>query len=206
MSNSSVSLTVQSGQSGLTSLLQRAVGLDASSYARLQQVGEAVNVFVTTPFDVIASRRVLGTSSSDGAVLRSADLLATGSGPAVPAGWLGALPPAEGFELVDEIPVAVARQLADQGQALAKQFSSSLGPPVSLLNQTVLTVTGNNTSVDIPMRMIFACTSLGFIPRMNAPERIPRHLRVSQSGRWTRIDAPFGSVYRSEVIGLLFPT
>lgn len=54
------------------------------------------------------------------------------------------------------------------------------------------------------MRMIFACTSLGLIPGFEAPAEIPRHLRVSTSGSWVRLDAPFGSVYRSTRPTLLF--
>ena len=95
------------------------------------------------------------------------------------------------------------RELSDKGQQLARQFSGPLGPPASLLNQTVVTVTGpENQEVGIPMRMIFACTNLGLIPGFAAPMDIPRHLRVSGLGRWVRVDAPFGSVYRSTRLSL----
>ena len=52
------------------------------------------------------------------------------------------------------------------------------------------------------MRMIFACTALGLIPGFAAPIDVPRHLRVSTVGRWVRVDAPFGSVYRSTSLSL----
>ena len=42
------------------------------------------------------------------------------------------------------------------------------------------------------------------IPGFEAPAEIPRHLRVSTSGSWVRLDAPFGSVYRSTRPNLLF--
>ena len=58
--------------------------------------------------------------------------------------------------------------------------------------------------VEIPMRMIFACTALGLIPGFEAPTEIPRHLRVATAGSWVRLDAPFGSVYRSARPNLLF--
>ena len=107
------------------------------------------------------------------------------------------------FTVRDEVPVSVARQLADKGRELARQFSGPMGPPKSLLDSTVLTADAESASpVEIPMRMIFTCTSLGFIPGFAAPIDIPRHLRVSTAGRWVRLDAPFGSVYHSTGLGL----
>lgn len=209
------SLELRGGGSGLRALIARAVGLDVAALVRLRQLDEnTVDVFVTTPFEVVASRRVEGTVSRDGAVvsanaLHEALLLGDTEpgtlelGPARDPSWPGALPPATGFVLLDTLPVEVVRELSDKGQQLARQFSGPLGPPASLLNQTVVTVTGpENQEVGIPMRMIFACTNLGLIPGFAAPMDIPRHLRVSGLGRWVRVDAPFGSVYRSTRLSL----
>lgn len=200
------SLQVVDGRPGLRSLVDRAVGLDASASARFRQLDEqSVDVFITTPFQVVASRRITGRASRDGAVVAATDLLdalhadSETIGPARDPNWPGALPPASGFAIVDTLPVQVVRELADKGQALARQFSGPLGPPASLLDQAVITLDG---TVDIPMRMIFACTSLGLIPGFSAPIDIPRHLRVSTTGRWVRIDAPFGSVYRFTSLSL----
>ena len=66
----------------------------------------------------------------------------------------------------------------------------------------MLTVSGDAGTAEIPMRMIFTCTSLGLIPGFAAPIEVPRHLRVSSAGRWVRIDAPFGTVYRSTSLSL----
>lgn len=212
-------LRVTGGGSGLEALVARACGLDASAMARLRQRGDSVEVYVTTPFGVAASRRVEGRAGRDGAVV-SAQVLysqlsllnsATPSPMTLQLGaprdpsWPGALPPVGGFQLVDEVPVSVARELADKGQALARQFSGPLGPPASLLNQTVVEVDSADGHVHaaIPMRMIFTCVSLGLIPSFAAPLDIPRHLRVSTTGRWVRIDAPFGTVYHSERFSLL---
>jgi len=202
------SLRILGGAPGLQSLVGRAADLDATASARFRQLGDHVDVFVTTPFQVVASRRIEGEASRDGAVVSAIELLdalRTGSttiGPARDPNWPGALPPATGFELLDEVPVHVVRDLADQGQALARQFSGPLGPPASLLDQTVLTVTGEAGTAEITMRMIFTCTSLGLIPGFAAPIEVPRHLRVSVTGRWVRIDAPFGTVYRSTTLSL----
>lgn len=207
-----ITLDIESGARGLTTLVGRAVGLDPQASARIQEAGDgALDVFVTTPFDAIASRRITGTTSHNTATVSARDLLAalqSGSvevGPARDAVWPGALPPATGFVAREQVPVGVARRLADEGRNLARQFSGPAGPPKSLLDGIVLTADADSDNpVEIPMRMIFACTALGLIPGFEAPAEIPRHLRVSSCGRWTRLDAPFGSVYRNAGLGLLF--
>lgn len=200
-------LTIERGGRGLISLLQRAVALQDRAMARFSTVSDAaVDVFVTTPFAVIASRRVAGSCSRDGAAVLVSDLLAdatdtTMMAAALDAGWgMGALPPVAGFELLDEIPADVVQRLSDQGRALARQFSGPLGPPQSLMDQAVITV---NDDTEIPMRLVFTLTALGLIPGMDAPAAIPRHLRVSRNSRWVRVDAPFGSAYHSTGINLL---
>ena len=200
-------LTIERGGRGHISLLPRAVALQDRAMARFSTVSDAaVDVFVTTPFAVIASRRVAGSCSRDGAAVLVSDLLAdatdtTMTAVAMDAGWgMGALPPTTGFELLDEIPADVVQRLSDQGRALARQFSGPLGPPQSLMDQAVITV---NDDTEIPMRLVFTLTALGLIPGMDAPAAIPRHLRVSRNSRWVRVDAPFGSAYHSTGINLL---
>ena len=200
-------LTIERGGRGLISLLQRAVALQDRAMARFSTVSDAaIDVFVTTPFAVIASRRVAGSCSRNGAAVLVSDLLddatdTTMTAVAMDAGWgMGALPPTTGFELLDEIPADVVQRLSDQGRALARQFSGPLGPPQSLMDQAVITV---NDDTEIPMRLVFTLTALGLIPGMDAPAAIPRHLRISRNSRWVRVDAPFGSAYHSSGINLL---
>ena len=202
-------LTISSGARGLQALVARAVGLDEMASARFRQLTpESLDVFVTTPFSVTAARRVQGVAGRDGAAVGAKDLLnalTTGTeqvGNARDASWPGSLPPASGFVLVNELPTHVVRSLADQGQALARQFSGPLGPPSSLMDQEVVTIEGNGKTASIQMRSIFTCTSLGLIPGFEAGNDVPRHVRVSVNGRWTRIDAPYGSVYHSSGLGL----
>ena len=207
-----VEVRIEHGARGLTALLSRALALDAQASARIQEVSEGqLDVFVTTPFDAIASRRTSGSTTHPGATVSARamlDALKSGAaevGPARDAAWPGALPPASGFIAREEVPIGVARRLADEGRNLARQFSGPAGPPRSLLDGVVLTADAESDApVEIPMRMIFACTSLGLIPGFEAPAEIPRHLRVATSGSWVRLDAPFGSVYRSTRPNLLF--
>lgn len=68
-------LEIGSGGPGLRALVTRAVGLDAGASVRLRQLtDDVVDVFVTTPFEVVASRRVQGIASRDGAVVSAATL------------------------------------------------------------------------------------------------------------------------------------
>jgi len=207
-----VAVRIERGARGLTALLSRALALDAQASARIQEVGEGqLDVFVTTPFNAIASRRTSGSTTHPGATVSARamlDALKAGAaevGPARDAAWPGALPPASGFIAREEVPIGVARRLADEGRNLARQFSGPAGPPRSLLDGVVLTADADSDApVEIPMRMIFACTALGLIPGFEAPAEIPRHMRVATSGSWVRLDAPFGSVYRSTRPNLLF--
>lgn len=210
-----VTLDVSAGARGLTALLSRAVALDDMATARFQVLDDGhVDVFVTTPFGCIAARRIEGVVSRGGAVVAARQLLnmlrdtpcdgPRKIGPRLDATWPGALPPAGGFVERDTVPVAVAQQLANKGRSLARQFSGPAGPPKSLLNGIVLTVaTESDQPVEIPMRMVFACTALGLIPNAAAPIELPRHLRIATAGRWIRLDAPFGSVYYNQGFALL---
>ncbi|MGO1968982.1 hypothetical protein [Corynebacterium casei] len=219
-------LMLYGGGAGMVSFLARVTGIDASAMVRLRQLTDGsdgqppvVDVFATTPFEVVASRRIQGTISRDGAVVGADTMLealnATEFAAATPdapielnlgrprdPSWPGALPPASGFKLIDNLPVEVARSLVDEGQKLARQFSGPMGPPQSLMNQTVVTAESGDVSAEIPMRMIFACTNLGLIPNFAAPMNVPRHLRISGLSRWVRIDAPFGTVYHSNRLSL----
>lgn len=207
------SLRLIDGTRGLTALLSRAKFLDEGALVRFQRLPQdQLNVFVTTPFDIIASRRLHAQVSRDGAAFPAAmvqQVLPQETnapitlGTSMDASWPGALPPAAGFVELDRIPVDVVHQLVDQGRELARQFSGPLGPPKSLLDQTVLEVSGQERHAQIPMRMIFAANALGLVPGIASHPEIPRHLRVAQCGRWTRIDAPFGSVYEHKGLSLL---
>ena len=93
---------------------------------------------------------------------------------------------------------------AEEGRALAAQFSGPLGPPVSLLNQIVVDASSaGGKSAQVPMRMVFAATALGLIPGLAAAVEVPRVVRVSRAGRWVRLDAAFGSVFYSAGLPLV---
>ena len=71
-----VAVHIDQGARGLIALLTRALALDAQAVARVQEVGEGqLDVFVTTPFDAIASRRTFGSTTHPGAAVSAKSLL-----------------------------------------------------------------------------------------------------------------------------------
>jgi hypothetical protein len=201
----------------LATFVERAVRLDDAAVIRLRErPGGLVVAWVATGFDVLASRVVAGR-------VRPADLSAGADGlgqglsamdrdghvdPGFPmdSAWRGALPPDAGFTHIDDVPARVVLDLAQRGVALAKEHSSSHGPPSSLLDQEVLAVSSERGEVQIPMRCVFALTAMGFLPQSTGadgdmgldPQTVPADeiVRVRALPAWLRIDARFGSVYR----------
>jgi hypothetical protein len=165
-----------------------------------------LTAWVATGFDVLASRVVAGRVRPDDLSV-GADGLARGlsamdksgyvnPGFSMDSAWRGALPPATGFTHLDDIPARVMLDLAASGARLAKEHSSSHGPPVSLLDQEVIRVSSADVSVGLPMRCVFALTAMGFLPQ--SPEAIGADeiIRVRITPAWLRVDARFGSAYR----------
>lgn len=188
----------------LATFTDRVLRLDEAAVIRLRQRSdEHIVAWAATGFHVLASRVVGGrVTPVDLAV--GADALAAGLAAMAPDGrvepgfpmdsaWRGALPPQTGFGHLDDVPARVVLDLAEQGGALAKEHSSAHGPPVSLLDQNVMSVSAGEDSVDIPMRCVFALTAMGFLPQTLAEDEI---VRVRAHPMWLRIDARFGSVYR----------
>jgi hypothetical protein len=186
---------------------ERALRLDDAAVIRLRErQGGQLAAWVSTGFDVLASRVVAGRSKpADLSV--GADALAAGlsamdpsgyveTGFGMDSGWRGVLPPETGFEHLDDVPAGVMLDLAQRGIALAKEHSSSHGPPASLLDQEVVAVSAGDTSVGIPMRCVFALTAMGFLPQTGEVVAADEIVRVRALPTWLRVDARFGSVYR----------
>ncbi|RAV08764.1 hypothetical protein DQP55_18745 [Mycolicibacterium sp. GF69] len=191
----------------LATFAERALRLDDAAVIRLRQRSDEVLVaWVATGFDVLASRVVKGVVNppdlSAGADTLAAGLRAMDAGGYVDPGfaldsaWRGVLPPESGFVHLDDVPAREVLDLAERGGALAKQHSSSHGPPVSLLDQEVVAVSSGEHSVGIPMRCVFALTAMGFLPQGGSEVSADEIVRVRVSPTWLRIDARFGSVYR----------
>ncbi|WP_068155938.1 hypothetical protein [Rhodococcus phenolicus] len=208
----------------LTTFLGRALHLDEAAVVRLHRRRDGLlAAWVRTGFDALAVRVLPGAVTpadtcvaADG--LRAA-LTEPGAGEGIDPGWAvdsawrGSLPPEAGYVHVDDVPARVLVDLAQRGVAVTREQGAQ-GPPVSLLAQEVLEVSGGGTTVGVPMRMVFALNGMGFVPTGRAagatadidlagidPAEV---VRVRATATWLRLDARYGSVYlrRSGGIGL----
>jgi hypothetical protein len=196
----------------LATFTEHATRLDEAAVIRLRErAGGLVVAWVATGFDVLASR-VVGGRVKPADLSAGADALSTGltamdrtgyvdPGFPMDSAWRGVLPPDTGFLHLDDVPARAVLDLAQRGVALAKEHSSSHGPPASLLDQEVVAVSAGDQSVGIPMRCVFALTAMGFLPQSAEqldPDTVAADeiVRVRVLPAWLRIDARFGSVYR----------
>lgn len=196
----------QSERDDLGAFVARAVRLDGQTVVRLRnRDGGRVDAWVATPFDVLATRTVLGTVEPGDVTVSGNDLLAAlavsradrvDPGRAMDMQWRSALPPLAHWQVVEQLPAKVVSDLTDRGLEVARENVGPNGtPPASLLDQTVLTVSGDGLEVKIPMRCLFAMSGMGFLGsggNIDADE----HVRVTATDAWLRIDARFGAVVR----------
>ena len=191
----------------LGTFVGRVVRLDQTAAVRL--LGSAsgrVTAWASTPFDVLATRSVPGTLEPADVTTFAAALLSALSvdradtvDPGSGGLWQGLLPPADGWAVADTVPAAELEGLTERGHALAREHAGPLGPPASLLDQTVLTVTGAaGPPVRIPMRCLFALSGMGFVGAGDAGETV----RVSATSSWLRLDAHYGAVVRRRITAL----
>jgi hypothetical protein len=193
----------KSERDDLGAFVARAVRLDGQTVVRLRNRDEnRVDAWVATPFDVLATRTVLGAVEPGDVTVSGNELLAAlaisradrvDPGQVLDLQWRSALPPLAHWQVVEEhLPATVVAELTDRGLELARENQGPNGtPPASLLDQTVLTVTGDGLEVKIPMRCLFAMSGMGFIGSGDS-----EHVRVTATDAWLRIDARFGAVVR----------
>ncbi|OMC29608.1 hypothetical protein A5740_17870 [Mycobacterium sp. GA-1841] len=189
--------------------LDRALRLDDAAVVRLRERGPgSVIAWVATGLEVLASRVVAGRlrpadlSAGADALVAGLSGVAGGEGGYIDPGfpmdsaWRGGLPPEDGFVHLDDVPARVMLDLAQQGGALAREHGSAHGPPASLLDQEVISVSAGDFTVGVPMRCVFALTAMGFLPQTGNQVSEQEIVRVRAHPSWLRVDARFGSVYR----------
>ena len=204
---SELHITDPDDRGDLGAFVGRVVRLDQTAAVRL--LGSAsgrVTAWASTPFDVLATRSVPGrlepadvttyaTTLLSALSVDRSDTVDPGSGGL----WQGLLPPDDGWAVVDTVPAAELEGLTERGLVLAREHAGPLGPPASLLDQTVLTVTGAaGPPVRIPMRCLFALSGMGFVGAGDAGETV----RVSATSSWLRLDARYGAVVRRRITAL----
>jgi len=187
----------------LGAFVARVVRLDPAAAARLRAGEGTVTAWASTPFDVLATRTVHGhVDPSDVTVSANALLTALAVekaatvDPGVGGLWPGDLPPDTGWSPVDVVPAAEIDALTERGLAVARENAGPLGPPTSLLDQNVLTVSAaSGPTVKVPLRCLFALSGMGFVD----PDG---EVRVSATGAWLRLDAHYGAVVRRRTLTL----
>ena len=191
----------------LGAFVARVVRLDQTAAVRLRGTGATVTAWATTPFDVLATRTVHGELDPPDVTVPASALLTALTvertetvDPGVGGLWQGELPPAEGWAPVDDVPAAELERLSERGLALARENAGPLGPPASLLDQTVLTVTAESgPAVKVPLRCLFALSGMGFLGDTGPDAGV---VRVSATGSWLRLDARYGAVVRRRLTAL----
>ena len=187
----------------LGAFVARVVRLDPAAAARLRAGAGTVTAWASTPFDVLATRTVHGhVDPSDVTVSANALLTALAVekaatvDPGVGGLWPGDLPPDTGWSPVDVVPAAEIDALTERGLAVARENAGPLGPPTSLLDQNVLTVSAApGPTVKVPLRCLFALSGMGFVGGDG-------DVRVSATGGWLRLDAHYGAVVRRRTLTL----
>ncbi|MFC5287418.1 hypothetical protein ACFPM7_10180 [Actinokineospora guangxiensis] len=186
----------------LGAFVARAVRLDQQAVVRLRARGDgAVEAWVSTPFDVLATRSARAELTPTDVTVAAPDLLAglavardDSIDPGHPRDmqWRSPLPPAKHWQVVDHVPAKTIAELADKGLAVARENVGPQGtPPASLLDQTVLTVEGDGLAVKVPLRCLFALSGMGFLA-----EPDDTHIRITATDAWMRLDARYGAVVR----------
>lgn len=195
------------GQAGVR-LRQR----DSAARAATGQRDEVVEAWFATPFEVLATRAVAGRVEPADITVAGRELLAAltvaggermDPGPPQDLLWRSELPAAPDWRLVDNLPAPVVGDLADRGVTVARENVGPLGtPPASLLDQEVLTVTGESMEITVPMRCLFALSGMGFLDSSREDDVV----RVAATDSWLRLDARYGSVLRRRqaLLPLLF--
>lgn len=197
-------------RSDLGAFVARVVRLDQMATVRLRAAGGRISAWASTPFDVLATRSVHGTLEPADVTVPAAGLLtalAVERAETVDPGsgglWQGELPPDVGWVPVDEVPAAELEALTERGLAVARENAGPLGPPASLLDQTVLTVTAaSGPAVKVPLRCLFALSGMGFLGDTSLGDTSGGPVRVSATGTWMRIDARYGAVVRRRLTAL----
>ena len=187
----------------LGAFVARVVRLDPAAAARLRAGAGTVTAWASTPFDVLATRTVHGhVDPSDVTVSANALLTALAVekaatvDPGVGGLWPGDLPPDTGWSPVDVVPAAEIDALTERGLTVARENAGPLGPPTSLLDQNVLTVSAPaGPTVKVPLRCLFALSGMGFVGGDG-------DVRVSATGGWLRLDAHYGAVVRRRTLTL----
>ncbi|MCA0155357.1 hypothetical protein LB823_03995 [Tsukamurella sp. M9C] len=209
MSDRRLTVSGAGPRSNLAAFVTRLLRTDDSAVIRVRRRDEQhVEVWGRTGFGVLAVRVLTGAVAPESLVCSAATVLDSlraapsdeggyvDVGFALDSAWRGALPPATGFQPVDDVPAQALRAVAARGVEVGRETGGPAGPPASLLDSAVVSVSTDGTTVPISLRTAFALEAMGF-----AADGADEPVRVSASATWVRVDARFGSLYQRREAG-----
>lgn len=174
---------------------------DAAAPVRLLADRSRVTLWASTPFDVLATRAIDATLAPADVTVRAADLLAglavstadvVDPGRSVSGLWRAQLPPDAGWSEVGELSApGIAELVRAGGEEARAAAGGSGGTPPELLDRPALSATGSGLTVDVPVRVLFALSGMGF-----AGDEPTEVVRLRATRTWLRLDARFGAVVR----------
>lgn len=186
-------------------LAQRVLAIDAASVIRLRAAEDTVSAYVRLPYDVVAGRTITVEQVEPVDVTVHAAAFVDwleGRDAAPPrrdALWLQPLPPRTGWRRLETVPDAEIREVVRSGASLAQTTTTRAGQE-SLLGSTVLRVSGEGETVEVPLGPLSALTKMGFLPRDS-------RAAVDIAPGWLRVAAPYGSTFvataRTSTLGML---
>lgn len=119
--------------------------------------------------------------------------------------WRWSLPPVSGWRRIETVPVpaidaAVRAAVAAYEVARADDGGRLEALTAAVLDQAALTVSDDQHEVVLPMAVLYAAVRLGFLgPEPGRAQGLA--CAVSAAGSWSRLAAPYGSVYHRPAAG-----
>lgn len=194
--------------SDLAVFARRLAASDPEAVVRVVARGLRVGCFAATPFEVVVMRAaVLRDPAVLDDVVEAGTLAARAASsrdgvldlpPPVPAlRWTGSLPPTSGWTDRGSLPLAEARALVAGG---VEDFRTRVGAVSeadrsrAVLESIAADVWEREVPPGVRVRLLHAASAYGFLGEAPDAGAVP----VRAAGRWTRVDAPYGTVLARE--------
>ena len=199
------------GAEDLAVFAHRLAFSDSEAVVRVVARGTRVGCFAGTPFDVLVMRaaRLREPAQAD-EVVEAGTLAARAASahngivelpPAVPAlRWTGPLPPVSGWAAVTTIGLWEGRELVADGIEEFRTRVASVAEAdrsQAALESIAADVWEREVVPGLRVRLLHAAESYGLLGPRDVSDADQR-IGVRAVGRWTRVDAPFGTVIARE--------
>jgi len=207
----SLALAEVQGAEDLAVFTRRLASSDPDAVVRVVARGTRVGCFAGTPFDVLLMRAArLREPAQVDEVVEAGTLAARAASahdgvvelpPSVPAlRWAGPLPPSSGWAAVTTIGLWEGRELVADGIEEFRTRVASVAEAdrsQAALESIAADVWEREVVPGLRVRLLHAAESYGFLGPRDWTDADIR-IGVRSVGRWTRVDAPYGTVIARE--------